>query len=515
MKKKLETKDAAEYTPDVKTGQWVTLGRHTTHKIRQENGRLCYTSHMDQHRSYQLWIKEQETMKELKAARPELFEYAGAFTHHDILQFIGITSIPPNLPDGYIRFRPEDFIVEEIDPQQHVHTIDLSSTTPVQQEDQRTLFCDMIKIGIATPAALDRVANAFHLEPRFIGSAGLKDAGAITCQRISIRGVTIEQAQATAIESIVLKNFSYGSGAIAPGQLGGNRFTLTIRTASPYNQQLLDEQVRELSKGVMNFYGTQRFGHRFLAHHFGRLLFQGHYETVVSDFLTSTNATERRFRSEIRGRVKACYGQWDEAEKIFAELPYTFQNELRAVRFLKDHPTDWIGAMMAIQDQTRMWIYSYTSWLTNMLLSTYALKKQPPPATIPIPMSPVATDMEPYRQWLEQDTIPNDFLQKLRPFAFLRPGSRQLQSVIVPNFHTAIAHDLGALLSFDLRPGAYATTVLINLFTLHSGQPAPSWVKDLPIDAPKILGTGSVDELRTTYEKFFMKKTVSEVELEA
>lgn len=464
---------------------------------------------MDQHRSYQLWLTEQERLKALKQDRPDLFEYNGQFTHHDILQFIGITSIPADLPDGYIRFRPEDFIVEEIDPQGEVRTIGLDTAPPIDHEDRRTLYCDMIKIGIATPAALDRVANAFGLTKGQVGFAGLKDSGAITSQRISLRGITVEQAQTAVIESIVLKNFSYGSGALAPGQLNGNRFSLTIRTSQPYDQARLDQRVAELGKGVMNFYGTQRFGHRFLAHHFGRLLLQGDYASTVHDFLTSTNASERKFRSDVRQRAEQVYGQWSDVEQVFAEYPYTFQNELIAVRYLKDHPTDWIGAMKAIQDQTRMWIYAYTSWLINLLLSSFAEAHETPPTTIPIPMSPSAADMAPYRPWLEQDGIPKNFLEHIRVFGFIRPGSRSLRSMIMPKFHAAVAHDIGVLLSFDLPPGAYATTVLFHEFTLHSGQPAPSWVNGAPIDAPRLLGTGSVEELRQQYGQYFINHTIA------
>ncbi|MEK7538023.1 MAG: tRNA pseudouridine(13) synthase TruD [Patescibacteria group bacterium] len=467
---------------------------------------------MDHHRSHELWLAEQETVRKLRAERPELNDYVGEFQHQDILHHIGITTIPVGLPIGYIRFRPEDFIVEEIDTTGKLATIEPESTALIAGDDRRTLYCQLIKIGIATPEALDRLSIATGIDRRRIGYAGLKDAGAVTSQNISLRGSQYETVHREQIENVLLKRFRYGSGTIANGDLRGNRFTLTIRTEQPIEQAQLDDYCRHLSKGVVNFYGPQRFGNRWLSHYFGRYVLRGQYEKAVISFLTDVNAGERKYIGLVRQSVRERSKDWAFSEEAYSVYPYSFQHELTVVRYLHEHPDDWLGALSSISEQTRLWIYAYMSWLVNQTMSDLTSSGQQLPRALPVPLSTQVNDQLPYRGLLEQDGLSQNFVANLRPLPFIRPQTRYLETIVVPKFHGQLTHPIGCVLSFDLPAGAYATTMLMNLFTLESGQPAPSWIKPDELDAKELLGTGSIQQLKRQYGQYFTVKDISENE---
>lgn len=473
---------------------------------------LCYTVFMDQYRSHDLWLTEQSTIKKLGQEQPELLEWVGQFRHQDILRHIGITTIPDNLPNGYIRLRPEDFIVEEIGPDGQLCTIDLADRPLVENTDHRTVYCQMIKIGIATPEALERLAVATRLDRRHLGFAGIKDAGAITSQNISIRGTSYEQLQQASIEAVHLKNFRYGSGAISNGNLLGNRFTLTIRTEQPIEGVWLEDQLKTIRAGVPNYYGTQRFGNRWLSHYFGRLILQGKYEAAVWSFLTDVNAGERKYLALARQHLRERGHDWGFAEQEFGRFAYTFQHELTVVRHLQEHPDDWIGALTSISEQTRLWVYAYMSWLLNQTMSDRITLNQSLPNTLPIALSTNPNDRQPYRALLERDEVLENYIDNLRPLPFIRPQSRSLETVIRPDNVTARIHDVGCILSFDLPTGAYATTILMHLFTLFSSQPAPTWVLSNELDPKAFLGAGSIQALKNQYGKYFNSKSVTEIE---
>ncbi len=464
---------------------------------------------MNLYRTHEYWVSEQAKIDTIRRQHPEYYQHSGTFTHHDILQHIGITVILETLPPGYLRFRPEDFIVEEIDQQGQLASIELESPTLKDNVDQRTLFATMVKIGIGTPTALDRLAEAFGVQRTAIGFGGLKDAGALTAQRISLRGVSAERALQP-VEALFLKDLAYGSGAISNGQLGGNRFTLTIRTPEPVDEALFDQQFRALGNGVLNFFGTQRFGKRWLAHHFGRLICQGKYDEAVREFLTATNSSEREYMVTIRHAVDQHYGDWPTVKRYFMEFPYTFHNELAVVDFLLEAPDDWVGALTAISEQSKMWVYAYTSYLLNATMSAMIASGNPVPATLPIPSTPVDAELAPFKPLLEADGIHGNFIHHLRRLPFIRPGSRTFNTIIKPKIHGWKPIPQGVVVSFDLPPGAYATTVLINLFTLFSGQPSPSWVKPDELDPKALLGTGSVLPIKQRYGQFFVVKDVGE-----
>src|SRR3989344_4156343 len=225
---------------------------------------------------FALWQQEQIYLQSVKEKHPELFVKKPEIEETDTLSRVGISMPFIDRPLGYLKHHPFDFIVEEIQKNGDVSTVDYAPFTaePVGDE-QRTIYADLVKVGVSTVDAVKELCRGLRIEERQVGIAGIKDATALTSQRVSIRGVSIESLSGAQFASLFLKNIHADKGAINIGDLLGNRFTLFIRTEQGINQDDLMDKINDLGKnGFWNFYWLQRFGNRLLSHWWGLLLFQ-------------------------------------------------------------------------------------------------------------------------------------------------------------------------------------------------------------------------------------------------
>ena len=459
----------------------------------------CYHKNMAAPRTHSVVLEEEEKLRSLRTTNPSAIQHSGVFSTSEIEQHIGLTALPTDVPIGYLRYRPEDFIVEEIDQQGQVVTIDPEPVDLLNQTNHQALYCHMVKVGLDSLEALERTAHALNLPDEAFSYAGLKDARAITAQRIAIKGGAIDQASQTPIDSVFLKHFWTGKGKLYRGDLTGNRFTITLRSAKLPGADVLQSRIETLRHGFSNYYGTQRFGRRLLSHHFGKLVCQGKFQEAVETFLTANNAVVRNYEADVRNDVAVALGDWQTVKTLLSQFPYTFAFELTIVDHLLEHPNDWTGALTSISEQVKLWVYAYMSWLLNITLSSYATSNIRSPEILPIPLSTNDHDREPFRELLAQDDVPFSFIEQLRPLSFLDPKPRTLNTWVVPTIHTWKTTPVGLVISFDLPTGAYATTALRQLFILEVDEPAPAWVPTAPIDPKAVLGTGSIEPLRKIF----------------
>lgn len=458
-------------------------------------------------RTHDIVSAEGETLRELRNTNPSALQHSAAFTTPEIEQHIGLTALPKDVPAGYLRYRPEDFIVEEIDIQNNLVPIEPEPPALLNQTNHQALYCHMVKAGLDSLEAMERVAHAIGVPVESISYAGLKDARAITAQRIAIKDTTFERASNVQIDSVFLKHFWTGKGKLYRGDLSGNRFTITIRTNSVPAEDMLRKQIEHLKGGFMNYYGTQRFGRRLLSHYFGKLVCQGSFQQAVETYLTANNAVVRNYEASIRNEVAASLGDWTKVKTLLTQYPYTFAFDLRMVDHLSAHPDDWIGALSTISEQVKLWVYAYMSWLMNVTMSTYDTEHIKPAPLLPIPLSTDDRDREPYHDLLTEDGVPFNFIEQLKALTFIDPKPRTLNSWVVPAIHDWKISPVGLVISFDLPTGAYATTALRQLFILEVDEPAPSWVPTDTIDPKAVLGTGTIEPLRKMFGKNLEPRT--------
>ncbi|HZK80372.1 MAG TPA: tRNA pseudouridine(13) synthase TruD, partial [Humisphaera sp.] len=157
-----------------------------------------------------------------------------------------------NIPGigGSIKQRHEDFFVQEI---------------PLYEPsgEGEHIFCEVQKTGLTTFDAIDRIAAALDISTRDIGYAGLKDARAISRQHLSIWGTTEDAVMKLQIPGIAVQWAIRHVNKLRLGHLAGNRFAIKIRDVNPTDVVKVKTIVAEIiRRGMPNYFGKQRFGHR-------------------------------------------------------------------------------------------------------------------------------------------------------------------------------------------------------------------------------------------------------------
>lgn len=417
-----------------------------------------------------------------------------------ILQLTGVTGVAPLSP-GYIRFLPEDFIVEEVDTDGS-----LSPIEPVQSRqlnsspEPKTIYANLVKYNLGTLDAIAELAALLRLPFKRIGYAGIKDRRAITSQNISIRGATLDAIHTLQKSQFFLSDIRPGKGVLVPGQLRGNRFTIHIRTPQPIQEKELQQRAQALAQdGFPNFYGPQRFGNRFLNTKLGLLVCQGKFEEAIRLYLTDNGLFGVPVFDAVRTKATRMYGDWEQMLYSFDILPFTFRYERAVLKQLIARPHNPIGALSSIADQVRFWVYGYTSYLVNQLLSQALTGNTTIPDPLPLPILSGEAADDIYAKLVKPEDAAV-FRKNLRPLRFITQRYRTIAPWITPEIHHATSSPSGAILSFTLPKGVYATTFLMFFFTLSEGSPEPAWLKRDPIDIKKHLHTGSVAAAMTLLE---------------
>lgn len=438
-------------------------------------------------------------LKELRQQHPELFHRDIVTLHPKVLNFLGMTALPKDLPLGYIRLYPEDFIVEEVSRDGTIHTIE-PETLPetLTAEDRRTLYCDVVKMGVGTADMQWRLANELNIDRSRVLYAGLKDEVAITSQLISLRGVRYEQIKDIKLPGIFCKNFYYGKDIIRVGSHAGNRFTILVRTERDIAAEDFNSAIQRVEQsGFLNYYGHQRFGYRphrlgnrHSNHVLGKFICRGEYDQSLKTFLTATNDNEMPLFANIRLEAQKIYSDWPKLHELYSRYPVYFERELILVSHLIANPKDSLGALCMLEPQVKMWVQAYVSYCFNLLLSELS-QKGTLPEKLPLPMSPDAADRAPYRSLFEQHgTL--DIFKYIKPFPSIAIARHHIETKIKADIHSLTSVPKGVIVNFTLGKASYATTFLLNLFTLITDEPVPEWVDRDKIDIKATIGIGSV-----------------------
>ena len=151
---------------------------------------------------------------------------------------------------GRIRSEPEDFRVEE-----------LPLYLPCGQGEH--LYVRVTKRLLSTPDLVRRVSSTVGVKMQGIGTAGLKDAKAVTTQMLSLHAATEERVARLKTDDHILAVEVLGRhrNRLRPGHHAGNRFQLVVRdvnaAAAAAVPQVLEQLLR---RGIPNYFGPQRQG---------------------------------------------------------------------------------------------------------------------------------------------------------------------------------------------------------------------------------------------------------------
>jgi tRNA pseudouridine13 synthase len=253
---------------------------------------------------------------------------------------------------GVIKERPEDFLVEE-----------LPLYSPSGQG--RHTFFEIRKERLSTFQAVQSIARALRVPPGSIGYAGIKDARAITSQVLSVEAVPPEAVTALQVPHIQVLWAKRHRNRLKIGHLRGNRFTIRIRgvdqSALPACQAILE--VLAL-RGVPNWFGSQRFGHRGESARLGRAVLRRDAQAFIQSFLGEPDTHESQVVQTARTRFES--GDWQGALDIF---PPSMADEWRVLQVLIQAQGDWERAYGAVPKRLKMFLLSaYQSELFNRVL---------------------------------------------------------------------------------------------------------------------------------------------------
>lgn len=301
------------------------------------------------------------------------------------------------------------------------------------------LFLRVEKENLNTEELIKQIARSLNKSPRLISHAGLKDRQAITTQWLSVHcpGENINVSEILqGTHWRILENKRHAK-KLKIGGLASNRFQIVLRGVT--NCDALQERLKLIQKeGVPNYFGPQRFGHQ------GRNLIEaqavllekkrikdrflrGIYYSAARAFLFNRILSSRVERNDWNKPIPGDVMQLNGRHSIFAI----------------DVPDETIFQRVAEQD------ISPASVLYGKgpdLLQNEALSVQ-------------NTILEPFLSWCEA----------LEAHGLERAYRAHILGV--PNLswewqnNSAEASTL--LLSFELPPGAYATSILREMLVIQ------------------------------------------------
>lgn len=155
-------------------------------------------------------------------------------------------------PQGTFKVRASDFIVDEI-------------PAYLPSGEGSHLYLHFRKTNRTTDHVVADIARALKVERREIGVAGMKDKVGVTTQWISVptnnRTDIDDQARALQIEGVEILEAKRHGNKLKTGHLHGNRFAIVIRGIAPEHTTAVAKAFDRIAKeGVPNAFGFQRFG---------------------------------------------------------------------------------------------------------------------------------------------------------------------------------------------------------------------------------------------------------------
>ena len=325
-----------------------------------------------------------------------------------------LTSAPVT---GRIRTVPEDFVVEEL-PAFEASGEGEHLLLTIQKRGMNTAFC------------AQQIARWAGIDERDVSYAGMKDRHALTTQRFSVRIPKKISPDVSALntEECTVLDATWHNKKLARGALAGNRFLLTLREMSADQTQLQASLQQIKAQGVPNYFGEQRFGQEQANVGMALGMFQGRRVDRAKRSIYLSAARSYIFNQILAQRVQQV--NWNQAlagevwmlegtKSIFG--PEAFTDELaQRLAELDIHPTGPMWGAGELRSQEKV----------LEIESTLA-------AQFPeICMGLAKAD--------------------------LRQERRALRLVVKNLSWNFVADDV-LQLSFELPPGAYATSVLAEL----------------------------------------------------
>jgi tRNA(Glu) U13 pseudouridine synthase TruD len=331
-----------------------------------------------------------------------------------------------------IKYKPEDFIVEEIGEKWKcsVEPSENKKIPKTENPNHNFLWCEMTKKDIDHFTTIKELSS--NLKVKDIGYAGTKDKRAITSQRISLFKPNIELIENFNHPNISLKNFKWNKRKIKIGYLEENHFKITLRDVDKKDAMIIRKKITNL-EWFPNFFGKQRFGINQNNVKIGKLLLERKFSKALKEINGQESSDPLQSLRKINRKNMLMYIHSVQS-KIFNDILEQALEE--GLRFDK-------------KGQTSCLLIGYNSRFFNGRLGE-----------------------------IEQQTLENHNLTledfDIKELSFLRmKGSFRKAIIEIKDLKVSIEEDeefknsKKIQLEFTLPSGAYATTFLENFFTFE------------------------------------------------
>jgi len=276
---------------------------------------------------------------------------------------------------GVIKYKLEDFIVEEINEHGFIYKSSISGNFVPPPSPNSGLYTLAIieKWGLDHHEMIRILCKKLNVKPSQIGVAGIKDRRAVTTQGVTIKGILPDDLYKISLNKIKILWSGYNLGPLRPGMLYGNNFIVTIRNINYKSDEMLATHISQIINeikefgGLVNFYGYQRFGiPRASSHLVGERIVKNDFEGAVIKFIGSPSIGEPEKHIEAR-RV---FDETMDPLKTLKLMPRELHHERIVLKHLIKHPDDYIGALERLpRNLLRLFVESYGSYLFNKFIT--------------------------------------------------------------------------------------------------------------------------------------------------
>lgn len=292
----------------------------------------------------------------------------------DVEAFIGIKGYATSATGigGVIKERPEDFKVWEVLRDGTDARLAFEDKTNHLRKNGFTIFV-LRKVNVTTLSATSAISRFFGVKSRDVGICGIKDKRTAAWQFFSIPYVNIKlyDAPVEVMKNVWVKPIAASDRELSTDDLVRNEFEIKISRISVDSErakELVSKIIEELRvKGVLNFFGHQRFGIlRPITHVVGKFIIKGELGEAVERFLFDYS----NFEPEV---IRLARKELAESRDILSTMnrfPRCLTYERNVMLYLIRNPKDYAGALRRLPLRLRrLFVEAYSSYLFNKLLS--------------------------------------------------------------------------------------------------------------------------------------------------
>jgi len=246
----------------------------------------------------------------------------------------------------------------------------LEKKWPQKEEGKDQLKLTLEKYNTDLNQAIKLISRAQGVSTKRIGYAGLKDKRAITAQKITIWNPDYEKVKSMNFSYFDLRDAEWSNERIEIGSLKGNMFEIIIRKIELDNETIkerIEKSFKEMEKGMLNYFGEQRFGGiRNISHRVGKEFVKGNIENAVMLYLTAVSEKEDEDVTEARKHLE----ESRDFNLALKEFPKKYKYERGMIQHLHNNKNDFTGAFRILPKSMRyLFTHAYQSYLFNKVIN--------------------------------------------------------------------------------------------------------------------------------------------------